>query len=235
MSHCPQCGAATTPGMSFCVACGRTLAAAPGASATPAGAPVGRVVEPWKVVAFTLASFGIYAFFAWWRTSREVDAYAGSRSHGLVRAGVLVTLLAGALVVVIGVMGALEAAAGAMEDPDAPIDEAAFEAELVGNPLFWVAAAGSLAGAALLYGGMWRAWSAIRRDEERRGRRDLLRPGLFVGVLLAGVLLSYAGFAYAPLAYASWLSLGFTVWILATWQAHLNDAWRDATQAPAAW
>lgn len=51
MSFCPQCGKPTTPGASFCVACGTTLAPAPPASATPSDPSNPMAAAPTPVLA----------------------------------------------------------------------------------------------------------------------------------------------------------------------------------------
>lgn len=239
MSYCPHCGAQTQADYGFCIACGTTLGA-PAAASASGGAlsmparPLGKVVAPWKVVLLVVVTLGVYPYVLWWRTSREVDAYAGSRAHTLVRVGIglAIVALVGLVVAVYQVLVPLMAVA--LEDPTAPIDQESARAAYLANPVYLGASVMMLIGSLTLYAGMWRAWSAIRDDEARRGVAHPLQPAVFGGLLVASAILQVLGAFVEVASYFSLPALILTLWILAAWQARLNDTWRAASTLPPA-
>ena len=227
--------------MTFCTACGRTLAA-PLAAATmpataaaasvPSGRPVGRMVALWKPIVFPFITLGIYVYFFWWRISGEIDAYAGSRSRALVRTGVLVTVVGGILfgVATISILAPLYTAAfeSASEDPaalDAFPTESEINALYLASPTFLSGAALLLAGYAVLWTGLWRAWTALAADEGARGVTDPIKPPILLGILLAGPLFQAISFFVPGIGILSFVAGVAVFYVLYTTQAHLNRAW----------
>lgn len=269
MSFCPQCGAPTSPTMSFCTACGRTLAppAAPSAQAAPAslpamappvaaasGRPVGKTVEPWIVVVLGIVTFGIYPLFLWWRASREVDAYAGSQSHALVRPGVIIAAVALVLGLALGVMAAMQAFAAILADPENPPDTMQITADMASNPLYALLALAQVVGAALLYTGLARMWRTLGAEETRLGRRDPLQPGPYIGIGIAaatagalsslltyitGVMGDMTNVAYTALSsilgFASFGAFVALLWVMYGTQKRLNELWAASAPRPAGW
>lgn len=240
MPNCPRCGAALRSDVAFCVACGADIGIpAPGPAAAPtlaqAGTPLGKLVAPWKVLLLCVVTLGVYVYVFWWRTAREVDAYAGTRSRGLVAAGIGLVALSLALLMVAFTQSAMPYLAQIAEDPAAQIDQEAVRAAYLANPLYVAAAVASFTGSLAIYAGMWRAWHAIGRDERRRGRADPLQPALFAVFLLAAALLQVASVFVPLLQVLSIPALVATVWVIYAWQSRLNDTWRAASAAPGAW
>ena len=258
MSFCPQCGAPASPGLSFCTACGRTLAPGPAtpapqpalapaegaAAARPSSGPAGKTVEPWVVVLLGIVTFGIYPLVLWWRASREVDAFTGSRSHPVVRIGVLLSAVALALMAIVIAMTFGTVFAAVMADPESPPDADALSRGMVESPLYLAAAVVQVAGAVTIYAGLHKTWSALQAEETRRGRQDPVRPQLFAGIGLASALVgvvsafasSFLGTTEGAAAVAAML-LGFVgfalsialFWVMYATQKHLNELWRAAS------
>lgn len=252
MAFCPRCGAASTPGVSFCTACGEDLPAVPVAPGTPgeaawlpgaplpaAGAtrgPVGKRVKPIVVLLLAIVTLTLYTYYFWWRVTRETDAYTGSRSHRAARVGVLV--LASGLLLTIGiamsVFGAYDwgaIAAGTIPGPTS--DE--IRTEAMAHPAYPVGVALNVLGSGILLVGLWRMWSALRDDEARRGRRPPFDPRLAAGILGAGVGVALADFALPTSAgveqVLGLLSLVITVATFVVYyqtQARLNEMWDAA-------
>lgn len=229
MSFCPNCGAPTSSAMAFCTSCGTSLARAvypqaqgpgqaPGAPAQTQGqaqavrGALGTHREPWLVVVLSLVTLGVYALYYWWVSSREVDAYAGKpgHSHGLVKIGVVVSLVAGVAFVILFAsfffgMFALMLTGG---EPDASMAGAfvggILTLILVGTALF--------VGSVVLLVGKYRVWEAIEQDEKRRMHPTPLSATLMLVLTLASFVVPFAGFVL-PLV------------VLYLTQEHLNQAW----------
>lgn len=228
--------------MGFCTACGRTLAApATGASGStptaampvPSGRPIGRSVALWKPIVLPFLTLGVYVYFFWWRISGEIDAYAGSRSRGLARTGVLVTALG--LVIVATAAVTLIVPLFTQAFDVAGDDPAALEAALpteeeinalyLASPLF-LSGAGLLGvGGAILWAGLWRAWTALAADEAQRGVADPIRPPVLLGILVAGPVLQAISFFVPGIGILSFVAGVAVFYVLYTTQAHLNRTW----------
>ena len=253
MAFCPRCGAATRPDIRFCTACGEELPAVPASSAASAaagapgaaaaagpgleaGRPVGKEVRPILVPLFSILTLGIYALYFWWRTSREMDAYAGSRAHPVVRIGV--ALSAAGILATAAVMASVYAQldwAAILADPSAAPSPEAMQAMAQEEPLYGVSVALAVIGAGVLYAGLWRMWGALRDVEVRRGRGEPFDPRIALAIMVGTTALSL-GTPYVPNgALASALGLlGLVAFVLTlvlyyVTQARLNEAWRFAT------
>lgn len=249
MAFCPRCGAATTPGMSFCTACGENLPAvvvAPATGATAASpapgpsGPVGKRVHPWAAVALAFVFSSVYPLWFWWRASREMDAYRGSRSHPVVRLGVAISAAALALSIAIGALVAQELDLPTIfQDEGGEVAVQRFRDALAAHPWTPYQVVFSLVGAAVLYSGLWRLWNAVRDEDQRRGRVPTFDPRLALAILATGTALPLLAYVIADesmLAVLNLLTLVFAIGSLVVIhqvQSRLNETWQ-APPPPAA-
>lgn len=239
MAFCPRCGAASTPGLAFCAACGEMLpavpAATPGAAADPAlaGRATGKRVHPAFATLMSLLVASVYQPWFWWRTSREMDAYAGSRSHGIVRVGVALLLLGLALSIYVGasVASALDLMTLFGEEGFTVAMER-FTEGVAEHPLTLPQLGTTALGAAITYAGAWRMWSALREEELRRGRSPAFDPRIALAFVLGATFLQLGGLAAAGTSLAPVLDLLGLVFLVGSLlviyqtQARLNELWR---------
>lgn len=258
MSFCPRCGAATTPGMSFCTACGENLPAvpvappatlAPGAppGATPLAAgptgPVGKRVHPAAAAILAFIFSGIYPLWFWWRTSREMDAYRGPTarpSHPLVRGGVALSAAAVVLSIAIAAIVSQDLdLTTVLQDEGVQVAAERFTTAVAEHPWTPAQVGLSILGAGVLYAGLWRLWNAIREEDERRRRSPTFDPRLALAILAGGTLLPLLSYVVTDAAMLAVIDLVVLVLMIGALfvvyqvQARLNEVWRS-TPPPAA-
>lgn len=230
MAFCPQCGAPTQPGMSFCVACGANLPAPAVVSTTPgvavpSGRPVGKMVAPWKTVVLPLVTLGVYVYVFWWRVAREVDAYAGTRASPLVRSGVLLLLAGLAVVFVSAMVVAMPLVLAEIEDPSQATDAEALQLAVTSSPSYLAGVFVGLAGNLLLWTGLWRVWKALEADERARAFPRPIAPAVLLALLALGPLVQVLSLAWPPIGAISLAPLVALLWVIQHTQSHLNATW----------
>lgn len=186
------------------------------------------------MVVFSIITFGIYTLFFWWRVSREMDALQGRRhAHGLMRLGILLTVIAGAVIVMLMLVFAAVLLGNADNDGDLS-DEGIFRSLLaLGVAAILVALLAALAAAAgwvIMLVAEYRVWCMLRDEEVRFGRADTVNPPLYLwlplGLSLLGNFIPLIGMVFGLAG--SVLTLVF----LAFTQGHLNDLWARAAPPP---
>lgn len=227
MPFCPRCGASTTSSMSYCVACGESLAPAttmaprPTASTSqaPGGAatgPPGMTRDPLVVVLLSVVTLGLYGLYYWWVVSREVDDYARptAPSHNLMRIGTVLALVGGAVLIftLVSFLGALFAGSMSSGTFDEPTDAEVLAALLSGIGFFLLGATMAFAGAICRLVAKYRIWQAIEDAERHRPHARPLSSGLMLALAILAWFLSGPGVVVSLIL----------VWMT---QDHLNRLW----------
>lgn len=221
---CPSCETSyATASLAVCPACGHDLASGddpptvpvadepePGTDTGTAEAPTddhgppGTRRSPGKVVLLMLVTLGVYKLYWLWKTSREIDRFAGDgrSAHKVVKWGAVPFAIGMALVVVMPIVLVLGAPAPAAQPELARTDgEAAPAGEDVPAAQIWAGLsrlAGLLPyaiGGILLLVGLWRLWSKIRDWQVAHDMRDPLSPGMNLALSLIPIV-NIAGALY---------------------------------------
>lgn len=178
----------------------------PGRTATPTSQPgprqtssthaeVGKFRKPIHVVLLSLVTFGIYRLYWLWKVSDEIDRFAGEdpSAHKPIKWGVIAGLLLIPLLLLSAVVytwasGLAETGSTAqvltLAHGRFAIQAASHGAAGVFMVFFLLAVPAII----LLYLGMWRIWSKIRKVETERGHPDPFKPGVNLALNLVPIV-----------------------------------------------
>jgi hypothetical protein len=263
---CPSCGfTGAAPASATAGAPAAVPAAAmvpPALSAPPLGTPAGlspmapvaggpspqargKVVHPGLVVLFHIITLGIYFFVFWWRTSREADeaTLGAARAHKPAKAGILMMVIAGVLLVLTAVAGIVFLVGNALlaEESGETSEEDLFREFLAAGIAFVFAIVVLvlvvLAGRITLLVGQYRLWKATHGMEVAAGVGKPIGAGLMLALSIVAMLLGGGNNANSAAEMAvsgalSLVALALYLTVAALTQSHLNRVWQAPAAAP---